>query len=62
MLNMDANEGGDGSTVKKFIVCTTVIKSRRWAGNVARMEESRSAFKDLTGKPMGKRPLGKPRR
>ena len=34
-------------------------KSRRlrWAGHVARMEESRSAFKILTGKPTGKRPL-----
>ena len=41
-----------------------VIKSRRlrWAGYVARMEESRSAFKILTGKPKGKRPLGRPRR
>ena len=34
----------------------------RWAGNVARMEEGRSAFKILTGKPTGKRPLGRPRR
>ena len=34
----------------------------RWAGHVARMEESRSAFKILTGKPTGKRPLGRPRR
>ena len=34
-----------------------VIKSRklRWAGHVARMEESRNAFKILTGKPTGKR-------
>ena len=41
-----------------------VIKSRRlrWAGHVARMEESRSASKILTGKPTGKRPLGRPRR
>ena len=41
-----------------------VIKSRRlkWAGNVARMEEGRSAFKILTGYPTGKRPLGRPRR
>ena len=41
-----------------------VIKSRRtrWAGHLARMEESRSAFKILTGKPTGKRPLGRPRR
>ena len=41
-----------------------MIKSRRlrWARHVARMEERRSAFKILTGKPTGKRPLGKPRR
>ena len=26
------------------------------------MEEGRSAFKNLTGKPTGKRPLGRPRR
>ena len=40
-----------------------VIKSRRlsWAGHVARMEEGRSAFKILTGKPTGKRPLGSPK-
>ena len=33
-----------------------VIKSRRlrWAGHVARMEEGRSVFKILTGKPTGK--------
>ena len=38
-----------------------VIKYRRltWAGHVARMEEGRSAFKILTGKPTGKRPLGR---
>ena len=41
-----------------------VIKSRRlrWAGHVTRMEEGRSAFKILTAKPRGKRPLGRPRR
>jgi hypothetical protein len=41
-----------------------VIKSRRlrWTGHVARMEEGRSAFKILIGKPTGKRRLGKPRR
>ena len=39
-----------------------VIKSRRlrWAGYVARMEESRSTLKILTGKPIGNRPLGRP--
>ena len=41
-----------------------VIESRRlrWAGHVARMEEGRSAVKILTGKPTGKRTLGRPRR
>ena len=40
------------------------IKSRRLrsVGHVARIEECRSAFKILTGKPTGKRPLGGPRR
>jgi hypothetical protein len=40
-----------------------VIQSRRlsWAGHVARMEKGRSAFKILTGKSTGKRPLGRPR-
>ena len=33
----------------------------RWAGHVARMVEDRSSFKILTGKPTGKRPLGRPR-
>ena len=45
-----------------------MIKSRRlrWAGHVARhvakMEACRSTFKILTGKPTGKKPLGRPRR
>ena len=30
--------------------------------HVARREEGRSAFEILTGKPTGKRPLGRPRR
>ena len=49
---------GEGSTIRNFIVCIAhliykVIKSRRlrWVGHVARMEEVRSAFKILTGKP-----------
>ena len=42
----------------------SLIKSRRlrWAGHVARMEEDRSAFKMLTGKLIGNRPIGRPRR
>ena len=34
----------------------------RWAGHVARMEKGRSAFRIITGKPTGKRHLGRPRR
>ena len=38
-----------------------VIKSRRlrWAGHIPRIEEGRSAFKLLTGKPTGNRHLGR---
>ncbi|KAJ4438918.1 hypothetical protein ANN_14872 [Periplaneta americana] len=40
------------------------IKSRRlrWAGHVARMGESRNAYRVLVGRPEGKRLLGRPRR
>jgi hypothetical protein len=40
------------------------IKSRRlrWAGHVARMGESRDAYRALVGKPEGRRPLERPRR
>ena len=46
------------------MIIIRMIKSRRlrWAGHVARMEEGRSAFKMLTGKHTGKRPIGRPRR
>ena len=41
-----------------------VIKSRRltWAGHVVRKEEGTSAFKILSGKPIGRRPSGRPGR
>ena len=34
----------------------------RWAGDLARMEEGRNAFKILMGSPTGKIPIGRPRR
>ncbi|KAJ4429783.1 hypothetical protein ANN_21987 [Periplaneta americana] len=34
----------------------------RWAGHVARMDESRNAYRVLVGRPEGIRPLGRPRR
>ena len=41
-----------------------VIKSRRmrWAGHVAHMGEKRGMYRVLVGKPVGKKPLGRPRR
>jgi hypothetical protein len=36
-------------------------KRLRWARHVARMEEGRSTFKILTGKPKGERPIERPR-
>jgi hypothetical protein len=41
-----------------------VIKSKRmkWVGHVAHMGETRVVYKDLVGKPEGKRPLGRPTR
>ena len=43
---------------------TRNLKSRRlrWAGHVARMEQFRNAYRVLVGKPVSKRPLGRPRR
>jgi hypothetical protein len=65
----EAMGSGEGFTMRNFIVCTLhlilvrVIKSRRlrWAGHIDRMDEGMKAFKFLTGKPTGKRPLGRPR-
>jgi transcription termination factor 2 len=41
-----------------------IIKSRRirWAGHVARMGDTRNAYRILVGKPEENRPLGRPRR
>ena len=41
-----------------------VIKSRRlrWAGHVTRLRERRGAYRALVGKPVGRRPLKRPRR
>ena len=61
---------GEGFTIKELHSLyhspnvSRLIKTRRLrlAGHVARMEEGRSASKMLTGKPIGKRPLGRPLR
>jgi hypothetical protein len=40
-----------------------VIKSRRmrWAGHVARLGQRRGVYRVFVGKPVGKRPLGRPK-
>ena len=48
-------------TMSHNIVRVIKFRRSRWAGHVARMKEGRSSFKILTGKPTGKRPLGRPR-
>ena len=54
---------GEDSPMRNSTNIVRLIKSRRlrWSGNVDRMEEGRSAFKTLTGKPTAKF-LGRPRR
>ena len=60
---------GESYTMLSYMYCILRItirslKSRRlrWAGHVAHMEQTRSAYSVLLEKPEGKRPLGRPRR
>jgi hypothetical protein len=56
---------GENCIMMNLIACIVrVIKSSRmrWAGHVARMGEGRCVYRDLVGRPEGKRPLGRPRR
>jgi hypothetical protein len=50
-------------TVRSLPYVIRVIKSRRsrWAGNAARMWDTRGEYRVLVRKPEGKRPLGRPR-
>ncbi|KAJ4450284.1 hypothetical protein ANN_01704 [Periplaneta americana] len=44
-----------------FVYADDVNIRLRWAGHVARMGESRNAYRVLVGRPAGKIPLGRPR-
>jgi hypothetical protein len=44
------------------IIRMMASRRMRWAGHVARMGETRNAYRILVGKPEGKRPLGRPSR
>ncbi|KAJ4440391.1 hypothetical protein ANN_08532 [Periplaneta americana] len=64
---MKLQENGESYTTHAFYSSPDIIrnnKSRRlrWAGHVARIGESRNAYRVLVGRPEGKRPLGRPRR
>ena len=39
-----------------------LLRKLRWAGHISTIEERKSGFKILTGKPTEKTPLGRPRR
>jgi hypothetical protein len=45
-----------------YIIRQVKSSQMRWAGHVERMGEERKVYKVLVGKPVGKRPLGRPRR
>jgi hypothetical protein len=51
------------NSTKIFSAGIIKILSRRmrWAGHVAHIGVGRGVYKDLVGKPEGKRPLGRPR-
>jgi hypothetical protein len=61
-LNNESVYNIRGNTMLWNIV--RVIKSRimRWAGHVARMGESRGAYRVLVRKPEGRKPFERPRR
>jgi len=43
------------------IIWVIISRRMRWAGHVERMGERRGVYRVLVGKPVGKRPLGRPR-
>jgi hypothetical protein len=45
---------------KNPVICVS-SRRMRWTGHVARMGETRNAYRILVGKPEEKRPLGRPR-
>ncbi|KAJ4439781.1 hypothetical protein ANN_07909 [Periplaneta americana] len=55
---------GEWSKLHNTELHALFLQSRRlrWAGHVARMSESRNAYRVLVGKPEEKGPLGRPRR
>ena len=57
---------GEGSTMNLYRSSNIVKVNKsirlRWANHIATMEVGVRAFKILTGKSTGKRPLGRPRR
>jgi hypothetical protein len=52
--------GEDYSTPKFFR--RIKLRKLRWAGDVARVEDKRGAYRVLVGKPDGRKKLGRPRR
>ena len=55
------NEELNGLYSSPSMVRVIKLRRMRWAGHVARMREMRGIYRDLVGKPEGKRLLGGPR-
>ena len=62
--NLGVGRGANNASPYSLPNILRVVKSRRmsWAGHVASMGQGRGVYRDLVGKPEGKRPLGRPRR
>ena len=56
---MKLQENGESYVMLSYMHCVLRLS---WTGHVARMEESRNAYKVLIGKPKGKISSGRPRR
>jgi hypothetical protein len=59
---MKWQEVGENLFSSPSIIRMITSRRMRWTGNVARKGEKRNAYRNLVGKPDGKRPLGRPRR
>jgi hypothetical protein len=56
------NDKPDGLYSSPNIVRMINSRRMRWAGHIARMRKDRGIYRDLVGRPEGKRSLGRPRR
>jgi hypothetical protein len=65
-LHRNGNEQNENFKTSNHVFHNIILNDQsrrmRWAGHVARMGETRNAYRILVGNPEGKRPQGRPRR